>query len=356
MNVFVKVNTVANHQLPQADVRVSTGRYCEKEVRQHHSGSLLNRAPDGNASRVYDRCRSVNEVDEFPELQKLFNYFRLQIDSLSKKLQGRERADGWRQFTNPVRAQITRMISLEVKLEQLLKEILTADSPVSRRKCQGISALLTQAVNNSNDWVTYCQDDARKRYFESLDCSTQLRITNLSWQLSDTIVPGKKLANTPDIHIIRTRSRLLFNLGLVRRKILTSRAAQRKAFDAEASCLAGQLGSIRKKCALTLKRAYRMMNESTSHASGDPGTSYSRRVPGRSVRMQETLDELLKLGRAPREYCLEILGIDEKTARDPVKIKQAYRRLCRKWHPDKNPDKQALEAFKKITQAYEILK
>lgn len=49
----------------------------------------------------------------------------------------------------------------------------------------------------------------------------------------------------------------------------------------------------------------------------------------------------------------EILGIapnaDEKT------IKNAYRKLARKWHPDKNTDPQAEQRFKEINGAYEKL-
>ena len=49
-----------------------------------------------------------------------------------------------------------------------------------------------------------------------------------------------------------------------------------------------------------------------------------------------------------------ILGVD-KTA-DGKDIKQAYRRLARQYHPDKNPgSKQAEEKFKAINEAYEVI-
>ncbi|KIM10294.1 MAG: molecular chaperone DnaJ [Sulfuricurvum sp. PC08-66] len=50
----------------------------------------------------------------------------------------------------------------------------------------------------------------------------------------------------------------------------------------------------------------------------------------------------------------EILEIS-KTA-DGTEIKQAYRKMAKKWHPDKNPgDKQAEENFKFVNEAYQVL-
>jgi len=50
----------------------------------------------------------------------------------------------------------------------------------------------------------------------------------------------------------------------------------------------------------------------------------------------------------------EVLGI-KKTASDS-EIKQNYRKLCKQYHPDKNPDdKTAEENFKNIAEAYEVL-
>jgi curved DNA-binding protein len=50
----------------------------------------------------------------------------------------------------------------------------------------------------------------------------------------------------------------------------------------------------------------------------------------------------------------DILGVDRSASeRD---IKQAFRRLARRWHPDVNPDdKEAEEKFKEINEAYEVL-
>ena len=49
-----------------------------------------------------------------------------------------------------------------------------------------------------------------------------------------------------------------------------------------------------------------------------------------------------------------ILGVDRDATEK--EIKQAYRRLARKYHPDVNPgDKEAEERFKEINEAYEVL-
>jgi len=50
----------------------------------------------------------------------------------------------------------------------------------------------------------------------------------------------------------------------------------------------------------------------------------------------------------------DVLGVP-KTA-TPEEIKKAYRRLARRWHPDKNPgDAEAEERFKEIQAAYDVL-
>lgn len=53
----------------------------------------------------------------------------------------------------------------------------------------------------------------------------------------------------------------------------------------------------------------------------------------------------------------EVLGVDRNA--DEKAIKSAYRKLARKWHPDLHPaaeKKKAEEEFKKINEAYEVLK
>jgi molecular chaperone DnaJ len=49
-----------------------------------------------------------------------------------------------------------------------------------------------------------------------------------------------------------------------------------------------------------------------------------------------------------------ILGVNEKAT--PQEIKQAYRQMAKKYHPDANPgDKTAEEHFKEINEAYDVL-
>jgi len=48
-----------------------------------------------------------------------------------------------------------------------------------------------------------------------------------------------------------------------------------------------------------------------------------------------------------------VLGV-AKTA-TPKEIKKAYKKLAIKYHPDRNPDKGAIEQFKKASEAYEVL-
>jgi molecular chaperone DnaJ len=57
---------------------------------------------------------------------------------------------------------------------------------------------------------------------------------------------------------------------------------------------------------------------------------------------------------ASRPDYYKTLGVDKKASAE--EIKKAYRKLARKYHPDRNPDdKQAEERFKEISQAHDVL-
>ena len=49
----------------------------------------------------------------------------------------------------------------------------------------------------------------------------------------------------------------------------------------------------------------------------------------------------------------ETLGVSENASAD--EIKKAYRKLARKYHPDINKDESAVDKFKEINAAYEVL-
>ncbi len=53
-----------------------------------------------------------------------------------------------------------------------------------------------------------------------------------------------------------------------------------------------------------------------------------------------------------RDY-YEILGVDRSATQE--QIKQAYRQLALKWHPDRNPAADATDRFKEIAEAYAVL-
>jgi molecular chaperone DnaJ len=57
---------------------------------------------------------------------------------------------------------------------------------------------------------------------------------------------------------------------------------------------------------------------------------------------------------AARPDHYKTLGVDKKAS--PEEIKKAYRKLARRYHPDRNPDdKQAEGRFKEISQAYDVI-
>src|ERR1019366_8796815 len=60
------------------------------------------------------------------------------------------------------------------------------------------------------------------------------------------------------------------------------------------------------------------------------------------------------MATATKKDYYETLGVSKKT---PLKeIRQAYRKLARKYHPDLNPgDKASEEKFKQVQEAYDIL-
>src|SRR3972149_3324838 len=53
-----------------------------------------------------------------------------------------------------------------------------------------------------------------------------------------------------------------------------------------------------------------------------------------------------------RDY-YEVLGVDRNSTQK--QIKDAYRRLARKLHPDVNPDTSAADQFKEVGEAYSVL-
>ncbi|MBU0527106.1 DnaJ domain-containing protein [Candidatus Micrarchaeota archaeon] len=49
----------------------------------------------------------------------------------------------------------------------------------------------------------------------------------------------------------------------------------------------------------------------------------------------------------------EVLGVSKDAGKD--EIKKAYRKLAKKFHPDKNKSKNATRKFQEITEAYAVL-
>lgn len=55
----------------------------------------------------------------------------------------------------------------------------------------------------------------------------------------------------------------------------------------------------------------------------------------------------------PQKTLYEVLGVSRHAT--PQEIKQAFRALSRKYHPDLNPDPEAQKRFQEIVEAYEVL-
>ncbi|KAL3862741.1 hypothetical protein ACJMK2_008694 [Sinanodonta woodiana] len=62
---------------------------------------------------------------------------------------------------------------------------------------------------------------------------------------------------------------------------------------------------------------------------------------------------LLSISEAETESLYDVLGVKRTASQN--EIKQAYKKLAKDWHPDKNDDPNAADKFTKINEAYETL-
>jgi molecular chaperone DnaJ len=71
------------------------------------------------------------------------------------------------------------------------------------------------------------------------------------------------------------------------------------------------------------------------------------------VLMGHNQSSLLRCRENPMPDYYKVLGVSPQAQED--EIRRAYRKLAMKWHPDRNPDPEAAERFKEITDAYQVL-
>jgi DnaJ-class molecular chaperone len=82
------------------------------------------------------------------------------------------------------------------------------------------------------------------------------------------------------------------------------------------------------------------------------GRGYARHHFHRTTHSESDSNESHE-GKSEKKDYYSLLGVRRDAT--PEEIKQAYRTLALKYHPDRNPDPQAAEMFKQISHAYSVL-